>query len=279
MKDSRTRYIHRGYWPQKRDWKQIQYEKKYYTNCCPKCKGTYHLQKGKLPTFCKNRTCECHVKKNEKDLSDMQKNNRENISEKIPSPRTNMPNMQKTKLYIALISIFLGGALYSSPVFASVGGTTSDSSSVITSDGASEGFGNTSYQDSKVIFSQNDSFGDPLTILSTTTAYTILSFEVMTNSGTDGVSLQCGGVDLLNANWSYTYTRWSWNSDVPLHCSSDLVLSSHDPFSVNVQYVPYDTRIKINNMTEIDWTQPIIVISILLVVLGWWIVMWWGRTR
>lgn len=116
-------------------------------------------------------------------------------------------------------------------------------------------FGVPYYQDSQYV-DVYDNDGGLYTLISSTTPYTILSFSVidqntMSLSG-DDPQIFCGDTALLPNMGGFQYSLngnnpFSFSSDIPIHCSSDLTLSTAD-FSNGqiyavVQYVPYDTLI------------------------------------
>lgn len=167
----------------------------------------------------------------------------------INAPAQGLRSLHSLKLLLALLVIGCS-FLISEKTQAQ---TTLDSAVTDTGLGVSVDFGNPNFPDS--LMASGITTSDTVTIISSTTPYTILSFGVTVKNAGDGYELLCNGVNLLpdsaglgNGAWLPTYMINSYNGQ--LHCSGDL--EANFPISsigqIWVQYVPYDTRAIIPNV-------------------------------
>lgn len=154
--------------------------------------------------------------------------------------------MKKNALYISFIALCAWGGLMIYPVFAQ----TDIASGAITvgGTGVNASVGVPDYPDSLWI-EKDCSIDSCTTLLSTSTAYTILSYELLDSSLLGSFTWACGSYNLAGRifdNWvgnlSLDSSFYSFGSDIPVHCSGNLSLDSFDGYAI-IQYVPWDTRL------------------------------------
>lgn len=132
------------------------------------------------------------------------------------------------------------------------------------------GIGNPDYEDSFV--QSAVILGTPVTVISSTTPYTILSLSFFFYNDS-GAYVKCGDDDLISGMNSGRATAlispFARSYDVQLHCSSDLVFYNSDFGVVEVQYVPYDTRVgSKSTLSDVVFGLGIIIVILFLAVVG-----------
>jgi len=172
-----------------------------------------------------------------------------------------MTHLQKFRLPALIFAVCLSLALVrGSNAYAA--DLSLDSSIISSGNAIDQSFGVENYPDSLGIYAiRGDS---PVTLISTSTPYTILSISLFSATIDSNVYLKCGGEDVTNGyvgtisadqmeNASPVPAYFTYNQSSQVHCSGDLVFSDIDDGAVQIQYVPYDTR----NMIESTSTMPV----------------------
>jgi len=143
--------------------------------------------------------------------------------------------------------------------------------------GLNVSYGVPRYSDSLFTFNTWDLGGDSeLTLISTSTAYTILSITYAYFNGAPSGTLKCGSIELytpINAIPSGSFT-----ANHEIHCTGNLLYwdSSAGGGHIYVQYVPYDTRVTLERM-EINWTIPALIAAWFSAIVGFFIVLRFAR--
>jgi hypothetical protein len=179
------------------------------------------------------------------------------------------------------VIVFIGILFACPTVFAQ---TTRDfsSASVISQTASDFSFGDPGYPDS-IFVEGYASGGGTVTVLSTTTPYTIISEEFVATPDYGDTSFCGSGGSTVHdfqpyaSSWTLDYNSTasfvSYNRSIQFHCSNTYKISMVNPYYYAIQYVPYDTRVVststvLDQPTYRDWLIVVQWIVFLLAILA-----------
>lgn len=119
--------------------------------------------------------------------------------------------------------------------------------------------GNENYPEAEVAYGMS---GDTMTLIASTTPYTIVSFSGYWSFDTGG-GVFCGETPLYNQivnPFERSNEPLIMNVKSEYHCSEDLTVSGGETQFAAVQYVPYDTRTRLTTSKNISITIPLLLI-------------------
>jgi len=127
-----------------------------------------------------------------------------------------------------------------------------------------------------------------------TAPYTIIAIDELSSSmlGTTNpqIFFQCSGQngDSLIAPWNFIspFMQYQgivnrYSGTVNIHCNGtdDLLMAAGGYFAGTIWVVPYDTRQSTTTMTQINWSQPIIIAGFWTAIAGFVIILWIFKKR